>query len=302
MQRKAIRATVGGVDVDISIGALSSGQLLTYNGSQITSTPPGAAFSIATDIAPLHRWRASGNVQTGGLVDSITDVGSSPKNFIQIFGARAPVATDADGDTYLALDGVADFYQAGAVGDWNFLHTGAPWTIAIVYHRTAQTATEELLDTCDHNAANAGMSVFLQFGGAGAYGPAAVITAAVVAQSCIAVQSLESNSIGTIKQLIVFRMTGDNSGTIPLGDRAPSPIDMILRRLGMLVSTGSKSAHAFSGAASAFTLTLGRRANTAGQFSAARIYEILIDNKAWSDRQIEGAEAELRSTYHLTRM
>lgn len=302
MQRKALRATVSGADRDIPIGAFSSGQLLTYDGTQITTTPPGSAFSIATDIAPLHRWRASGTVQTGGLVDTITDVGSLPKNFSQILGARAPTAVDGAGDTYLALDGISDYYLAGAVGDWDYLHNGSPWTVAIVYHRTAQVATEDLLDTCDHNAGLAGASIFLRFGSATAYGPAAIIAAAVAGQTCAAVESQESNSIGTLKQLIVFRMTGDNSNAIPLGDTAPSPVDMILRRLGMLVSTCAKSTHAFSGSNSAFTLALGRRANTAGQFSAARIYEILIDNKAWSDRQISGAEAELRSTYHLTRM
>lgn len=46
MQRAALRATVGTAQVDIPIGAFTPGQLLTYDGTQVTTLPDSADTAL----------------------------------------------------------------------------------------------------------------------------------------------------------------------------------------------------------------------------------------------------------------
>ena len=61
-----------------------------------------------------------------------------------------PLRPEGLWDAYIRMDGVADYYQAGALADWKFLHDGSPWTICMVFHRSALITTDEtVLDTAD---------------------------------------------------------------------------------------------------------------------------------------------------------
>lgn len=259
---------------------------------------PGA-FSIATDIAPLHWWNANTTAQSGGLVDSITDVGSSPKDFTQSGAARAPTAVDGNGNTYLALDGVADFYQAGVAADWAFMSNGTSSTIALVYHQTvAAGAQQTLLDTCNSSSLSNGAVLMMRYTGASNWGPAWATAHGVVGESASALQNLNPF---LNKQVLVLRNEyGDAQGAgSPQGDNVPLQYDADLRLGGRLRSWDQRNSHVHASTAS-FPLTLGRRSSTAALFSPARIYEIIIDNKAWSDRQVIGFENYVRATYGLT--
>ena len=257
---------------------------------------PAGAFSVASEISPIHRYLASVVTESGGLVDSLNDQGTAPLNFTQVGAARAPRALDTAGRPYLALDGVADFYQAGAVADWAFLNNGAPFTIAIAYHRTALIiANEVLLDSCNFTAANIGHSVFLAFVSAAVQGVRSFVANGAAGNSPLGCTSLVPS---TTLNCIVQRFSGDNTNTSGTG-ATPLPVDMVLRRKGLLVGTSARNANTFNVANPSFTLTLGRQANAAAAFSAARIYEICIDNKAWSDRQVLGWESNARSAYGI---
>lgn len=261
----------------------------------------GGSFSVASDIAPLHWYLATQVSSSGGLVDSLNDQGSSVKNFTQTSTPRAPVGTDSDGDIYLALDGSADFYQAGAVADWVFLHNNSDMTIAIVYASpTVVSSDMYLLNTNDGSSGNTGFSLYQQAVGGSPGGPGYFQSHGVGGESSLAVQDIKTAPTATKMCLIVrVSYTNNQGGAKPGGDATPQPIDATLRRFGKLRSMGARTGHPATGSNPTYNLTLGKRANASAGFSNNRIYEIVIDNKAWSDRQVLGYEEYARTTYHL---
>jgi hypothetical protein len=278
----------------------ATGGIVAATPSEVAAILGLTTFSIATDIAPLHRWIMSPSyvTQSGGLVDSINDQGSSAKNFTQTGTPRAPLGTDADGKSYLALDGSNDFYQAGAVADWKFLNDGSPWTIAIVYQRTAAiTAREPLLDTTSGATGNTGLNVMLAYTSATVQGPSATMLRGV---STTSVWAVMSRVLNTNKEVLIIRYSGDNTPGAVLGDQVGNPMDVLLSRNGTLRGYGKHaSANPPNNANPSFTLTLGKLANAA-EYSAAHIYEVIADNKLWSSRQQSGAEDALRQAYAIT--
>lgn len=321
---RGLRALVGGKQRDIVAGEFTAGQVVTYDGQQLITTaggggtpgpagPPGPtgptgasgpagptgpagsvpAFDPATEIAPLHWWRAANNTQTGGLVDSLIDQGSSPKNFVQTGAARAPVATDADGKTYLALDGAADFYQAGVAADWKFLNDGTPFTVAIIYHHPALLlANEVLLGTSDAGAAPS-FSAQLSFTSATEQGCQMFVLRTVAPGAVGCYSSIPE----TTKASLVARCVGNHIGTTA-GGAVFRPVDFIMRRKGILLGECTRGA-SFDNINPPGTMTLGRRSASAAVFTSARVYEVIVDNKAWSDRQLLGYESYARTTYTL---
>lgn len=269
-----------------------------------TPTPPGPPApptfaEVLAAIAPLHWWLATQTTESGGLVDSLNDQGSSPLNFAQAGAARAPLALDGNGNPYLALDGAADFYQAGAAADWAFLNNGSACTLAIAYHRAALIVADEvLLDCANFTSNNIGLTFFLDFVSAAVQGIRSFVGNGSGGLSPIGCTSLVPSTALTTA---VQRFSGDNTNASGSG-ATPLPIDMVLRRKGLLVCTSSRNANTFNTANPSFTLTLGRQANAAGAFSAARIYEIVIDNKAWSDRQVLMWEDYARNAYSIPNM
>lgn len=286
----------------LTIGSITDGEFLKRVGSTIVSATAGggSSFSVSTDIAPLHWWLASQTTQSGGLVDSLNDQGSSVINFTQTGAARSPTTTDGNGKTYLALDGTADFYQAGVVSDWKFLNDGSDFTVGIVYHRTAAiTGFETIIDSANATSASTGFNLDLAFSSSTVQGPYCYIDTgggAGTQAAYVGYVKLDTNLT-----MLVIRHT--NVGTpFTSGGVTPLPKKTLeMRRRGKVVSDKDTST-GYNNANPSFTLTIGRRASTAGQFSAARIYEIIVDNKYWSDNQTLGYEAYAKSTYLISAM
>lgn len=279
----------------VSIGPVAEGEVLALvDGVLVGATLP-APFSVADDIAPMHWWRASDVLESGGFVDALVDQGSLPIDFTSTGAARAPVNVDADGNAYLALDGVASFYTSGGAPDWTFLSDGSPFTIAVVCHRTALiTRNEVLLDTVNLSLSDTGIALYLEYASAsvqgvkffvGAPGPKIPISA------ISRVPDLE-------KTCLVLRQSGTHTD-VTTGSHTPIAVDLILRRRGADICIAAKSDIDYSTASPAGPLTLGRQTAAAAGFSAARIYEIIVDDKPWSDRQIHGFENYVRMTRNL---
>lgn len=257
---------------------------------------PTAAI-VGADIAPLHWWLASQVTISGGLVDSLNDQGSSPLNFTQVGAARAPIVVDANGNPYLALDGVADFYQSGLISSYNYLHNGSPFTVAMVIDRTALiTANEVLIDNCNFSSGGTGIALFQSFTSATVQGIRNFVANGSAGLSPIGTTSLVPYTAIT---MIVLRFNGDNTNATSGTGNTTLPIDMVLRRRGQLVATSARNANAFSVLNATQVLTLGRQSNAAAAFSAARRYEMIIDNKAWSDRQVALYEDYARNLYRI---
>lgn len=279
------KATPTGSDLVLIEDAAASGAKKYATLYSVQS--PLVGFNVAVDINPLHWWRGDNTVQTGGLVDTIVDNGSSPKNFTQTGAARSPTAVDGNGQTYLALDGVADFYQAGAVADWKFLNDGSPWTVALIFQRTAAiVAIEALIDTTDLTTNSTGMFAALNIV-SGVQGPQAAITKSSPTNY---VQVLNSFILDTTLQVVLIRHKGQ-SIAVSAGV-TDIPVDIRMSRNGFEVSTctNNTTPSPYANTNPSFTLTLGRRSSTAGSFSAARIYDVIVDNKCWSHRMQLGFE------------
>lgn len=283
--------------VSVPFGAVAERQVLALVGGEIVGIT-ALPFSVSGDIAPLHWWRANAVTESDGFVDSLDDQGSLPINLAQTGAARAPLALDVDDKAYLALDQAAScFYTAGAAPDWNFLHDGSPYTIALVYQRTDPISDDEvILDTANMNQANAGCSLFLDFNSAKVQGPKFVLAATGGPNIPI---SLVSRVPKTDKECVVIRHYGSNT-TVETGSHTPNAIDAIMRRNGVLVSTAAKSSVVYSNEDAFSPLTLGKQSAANAGFTDAHIYELVVDNKTWSDRQIQGYENYARTTYKVS--
>lgn len=252
------------------------------------------AFSVANNIGPAHWWRADNTVQSSGLVDTIVDNGSAPLNFTQTSTPRCPTAVDGLGNTYLAPDGSVDFYQAGVAADWAFLHNGSPFTVAIVFQRAALiVATETLLDTANGSSANIGVALGLSYVSATVQGPFFYIGAGSLGNQ---VQALIQKIPNTNLEVLIVRHNGD--GTV-INTAVDRPIDATMRRGGRLagVSQRNTGGTAYSASAAAGALTLFRASAGSTLFGAARVYDIIVDTKAWNDNQCVGYEEYARVRY-----
>lgn len=287
-----------GASVDVaSAGPPTAGQVLTAtDATHAIWKNQQIPFDVATDIAPLHRYMASHVSQSGGLVDRILDQGGTAIDWVQTLAARCPVVNDGFGIPYLAPDGSVDFYTAGVAANWTFLSDGTQWTIAVVSHDPSTlAATQVLLDDCDGTTANRGIHLANAFISSTQQGPnLLVLNAGGGSGGVLTAGSLVPN---TNRKVEIFRHCGDvqqfTSGAI-----TPISLDLQLRTQGALVSSCNKKNN-FSSTAPPATLTLFRRAITADRFSAKRVYELVIDNKAWSDRQIRGFEEYARTAYNI---
>lgn len=240
-----------------------------------------------TDIAPLHYYRGSGTVQSGGLVDQFTDVGSSPKHFTQSGAARCPTGVDGNGKIYLAPDGAADCMQAGAQADWKFLHNGGPFTVAMVYHRTAvQSAREVVLDSCQAQSGGTGFTLELARSSATDQGPVSYF-----ANGSVKLVAVAARGVNTSLSVLIVRYSGIH-GT----DDNSLGADAQIRLNGLLAATraavGTPSVANPTGVLTLFATTVALGTN-----SAVRLYELLIHNAAISDRLALGYENYARLNY-----
>lgn len=293
-----------GANVNVSAAAPpSAGKVLTATDATHATwqSPATASFSVSTDIAPLHWWLASQTSQSSGVVDSINDQGSSAKNFTQTGTNRCATATDGNGKTYLAFDGSTSFYQAGVAADWKFLNDGSEWTISIVYNRNAAiTGFEVLLDTTNETSASTGMAIVIAFSSSTIQGPYCYVSTGGGSGT----QAIYTGNtiLDTSLSVLVIRNWGKKSNNFLTGGITPTAYQaMTMRRRGALISDNTTQG-SYTNANPSFALTLGRRASTSGEYTASRFYEIIVDNKRWSDRQTLGYEDYARQTYVIPGM
>lgn len=266
--------------------------LMATDATHATWQTVESAFDPTTSINPRNYWRASGTGQTGGFVDSITDIGRvGGKNFTQTGTARCATATDGNGHTYLAPNGTSQYYQAGTNADWKFLHNGSAFTIAIVLQRTAAvTAAEWLLDTCNGTSLSTGISLSLDFTSSTVQGPFARVGRSATSNfSVLTNHYVPDTNIG----LLVIRHQGP--GQVVTVTASSTPVDMTMRRNGRIVSQCSGQG-VYDTGNSAGALTLFAKSNASG-FTAARVYEIWVDDSSVSDRLIQSYEGWANTNY-----
>lgn len=264
-----------------------------------------APFDPATEIAPEFWWLAEPAhcVESGGLVDRLVNAGSggATADFEQVGAARAPLATDGDGNTYLALDGVADYYQSVAAGAlWQFLCDG-PFTIFVVLQRTSPGpgGGEAILDLI--NGATAGAGILLAWAVAanpesGSYGPFCTICQA---NPGTAIATAYSTAPRLVQKEVWSIGYGGRDGVPGPAAQAHS-IDLWVRRLGSPVAFSQRGAILANGAGVSNKLSLGRYTTVASSFTNSRIYEILIVPRLLSDRLVFGFEDYARLKYEIS--
>lgn len=260
-------------------------------------------FDPTVDINPRHYWRASNTVQSGGLVDTITDFGRvGGKNFTQTGAARCPTGTDGNGKTYLAPDGAADTYKAGTAGsDWTWLNNGTPWTIAFVADQTTAMAfTGYLLGTYDGSGANAGFLLQIQVTGAGGFwGPRALVYRSGVGIAVdVGVRPLDGTASN--RHLVVITHYGDPLQAVgaPGGLVASGTLDRATVHLdGTRWGFMAPSATAYSMLAPTGTGLYLFSHSGPGGYSNIKLYELWIDDRAVPQRLIDAYAAWAKANY-----
>jgi hypothetical protein len=247
--------------------------------------PTVPASDISTSIAPLHWWRADNTVQTGGLVDTIVDNGTSPINFTQTGAARCPVATDGLSHDYLAFDGAADYYLAGVASNWAFMSDGTTNTLALIFAQpTIAGADQTLIATAGFDPSKIGFELIWSVVSSTQQGPSYAVSRA---SSPNYVLFVEDRSLYQPIQVFILRNVGAGLELRNLGGCTSGANTVQVRRNGVMRTTSYRNASfGFNSAAPSHTLSLGAR-NTGAQtqFSSARIYDVVLDNKVWSDDQ-----------------
>lgn len=266
------------------------GEVLAAGGVQM--------FNVSTGIAPLHWWRADNTVQTGGLVDTIVDNGSSPKNFTQTSTARCPTAVDSNGNTYLDFDGTADYYTAGVAADWAFSSNGGPCTVAVVMSRSVlATASQYIVGTGGADSTLVGFDVWLTYTSATAQGPAAAWSKGTNAQFVVYGSEL---SVVANMQVWIFRIVGTGSLSSSLGGVTTQPASLTMRRNGVQLQFSPRNPnHTYVSSNPNNTLHMGRQAG-GGAFWRGPVYEVIVDNKIWTDEQCIAYESYAANRYVIS--
>ena len=255
------------------------------------------AADITTKLAPLHWWRADNTVQTGGLVDTIVDNGSVAKDFTQTGAARCPTAVDGNGNTYLAFDGVTDFYTAGVAADWTFMHTATnESTIALILHQpSALAAGASMLDTGgDGDVTKIGMTLGWTFASAASQGMFYSQQAAVASNY---ITNLVDRNPRYVKRVWILRAGGGGALSGTTGNVTSNLYAAQFNDTGTPRAWCAKGTAAQSSASPSFTLTLGAGSGGTSAKSPARIYEVVVDNKLWTDEQVAFFEAYAGAKY-----
>lgn len=119
------------------------------------------SWDLVAELAPTHIWRASNVTLSGGNIDTFTDLGSIPKNFVFTGGSRAVPGVDGNGKDYAQFSSAT--YTAGVIADWNFLHQAiSSWTLLYVmsYPSVLANSTQAtLLATNAFSSGGAGITL-----------------------------------------------------------------------------------------------------------------------------------------------
>lgn len=300
-ERQDIEATSGtGLPLRESGGTLGFGQIgvpalsgsgtrddtTFYRGDGVFAQPAQSNFDVLSAINPKHYWRADNVVESGGLVDTITDLGTGGKDFTAAGAARSPRALDGNGNYYIDPDGTTDRYTAGAAADWAFLNDGSPYTIGMVLQSPANiTGAEAILDTCNAANPNRGFYWGMAFTSATRWGLEFLILGGGSVH-----QNVDYRRPRTDVHTLIMRFSGLAQPTVA----APFCSDWHYRVAGCdVVQVENTSVSAGN---PTFALTLFARAVAAVHFSG-RWYETWIKDSAVSDRLIQEYERHGAFTY-----
>lgn len=250
---------------------------------------------IVSKINPRNWWNANHTVESGGLVDTLADIGNTPKDFTQAGAARAPIGTDANGQKYLALDGANDYYQAGLASDWTHLHNGTGCTYALIIAKTAlATAVEDILGTGGVDSTLAGFTLRWNYVSASDQGPAMYIAGGSAGNFVVYVETTILAASPAVF-LVIWRFFGGVVASKTIGGVTSIQDDAQLRVGGHMRSRCARNANV-SGSNPTYALTLGRAAAGAANYTAVRIYDAVLDSGVWTD-----AQCDLFLRYALTR-
>lgn len=278
----------------LSVGAIADGEYLKRSGSTVIgATVSASSFSVLTDINPRHYWRASSTSQSGGLVDTITDAGRVPKNFTQTGSARCPTGTDGAGKTYLAPDGVADYYQAGVASDWSFLQQGGPFTIAMVYHVPSDPgANTYLLSTFSGSGGSEGFWLLNARSSSTVWGP--YYSLYKTGTGAIITADYRKASTGIVTMALVHH--GDTGNTISGSSNVIW--NAVLYAQGKRVQNTTRS-FSYPSITPQAPLSL-FASSTPTAFFPGRLYECWIDDTAQPDWAIQDWMKWARTNYNAT--
>jgi hypothetical protein len=269
------------------------------------------AADITTKLKPLHWWRADNMTIAGSKISDVIDNGTSPKNLSQATVANQGVAgTNGNGNAYLQLSAAGTtFYQAGVPADWTFMHDTTPSTFIMISERTAPaTSYEDWFNTASGDNALRGFGLQWDWS-ATEQGPQyAVDTGVGGAGTGYATYLRDASSAGGgalgIQTLIIRYASQLGQNAVAGGATSQNTVST-MRRFGVIRAFNNQNNQTRATAAPNFTLTLGVYANLpAGinRYFNGRIYEILLDNRQWSDEEVLFYESYVSAKYGVTNL
>jgi hypothetical protein len=243
-----------------------------YNANHGVFQSNGGAASVAAD--PVGYWDARGATAidaeqtTAGAKPTVSSVNSLPS---------------------LSFDG-GDFFTAGSIGEWNFLHNTSGFTAVIVFAKaTANPGTSQILvDTLAVSSANIGISIF--------YDDRAIVPAddrlRVLIGRGVSGSPLQdrssSNGVidGTVPHIIVVRYDGIST--------LDARVDGV-----QVINATSNNSGSPSGSNSTYTLNLAR-AGTNAIFASGQIPLVALFDNDLSLGDVEAIETYWMTQYGIT--
>lgn len=284
------------VNVDVDLDSSDIANVSNVPGATVTDalntlairTPDEAA--ILASLAPTHWWNANHTVITGGLVDTMVDIGSAPKNFAQVGAARCAVGVDTSGQNYFDFLG-AQYYRAGVAADWTPFSDGTVCTYALIISRTAApTGAEAIVGTVSGDTTKNGFDYYWGFTSATDHGPQHLVCRSTLNQYVIYTESSFLGLSSGLADFLCLAIVRTNGATPP--NRTSNGVTN--QSIGATMDfNGHRRAWCqrnvtYNTGAAANPLTLGRRADlAAGQFLNARVYDVVLDSKCWSDSECQ---------------
>lgn len=243
-----------------------------------------ASLGVPDTIPDLFAWYRGdyGITLNGSNVSAWADQATaSVQDATQGTAANQPpyVVTDANynGNSYVGpLDGTADYLTAGAAADWEFLHTGAGMTVAIVFRTGALGAIRRLFDNINGTSTALGITCLYT-----SASPAALSVVIGNGAAAVVSASTAASITADTTYRLIFRHATANTPDWDLS-------------LNGVTTTGNNLAAPGAGAAAA-TINIGRRTGGVQYFNGS-FAEIAVYNRAISD-----AEKTTLNDYLVTR-
>lgn len=254
-----------------------------------------SAFGTLGGLTPTHLWRASSVVESGGLVDTITDAGSGALNFTSSGTNRCARAQDGAGKWYFTPDGVDDYYTAGTTSSFNFLHDGSPALVWIVFHAADTTVTSTTRTFFSTAGSSSHIGCLFGLNADGTYrGPGAYIYRASVGN--VAMGMVDRKAARNAVQYMIYWTSGVQQGGIQTGTTGNTHAARLVST-GVDVLSATWTSPSTSNAQYAANLF---RTGAATLYSNARLYEIGLYNGRVTDSIVRGLAERIEYEYSVT--